>query len=95
VEPVWLEPDALQRQQLTDAVPSRQLKTAVVTDSLIGRGIVTAFKWYGLNLEAFKPSAIEDAFRFVSASADETKWLRETLVQLQSAATRSGRAAAG
>jgi hypothetical protein len=76
-------PSVVQRKQLIEAVKTGKLKTAVVSDSLVARGIVTAFKWYGLDLEAFTSSAIEGAYRFVSASADEAKWLRETLKTLE------------
>lgn len=58
----------MQRKQLIDAVRQGKLKTAVVSDSLIARGIVTAFRWYGLDLDIFKTSAIDGAHRFVMAT---------------------------
>src|SRR5438552_449599 len=59
-------PTVVQRRLLIDAVKTGKLKTAVVSDSLVARGIVTAFRWYGLDLDVFKVSAIEGAYRFVS-----------------------------
>ncbi len=76
-------PGPAQRKQLIDAVKTGKLKTAVVSDSVIARGVVTAFKWYGLDLDAFKPGAIEAAYRFVGASSDEAQWLRDTLRTFQ------------
>ncbi len=81
-------PTVVQRKQLIEAVKSAKLKTAVVSDSLLARGIVTAFKWYGLDLDVFKTSGIEGAYRFVSATPDEAEWLRDTLKTLQRSMSR-------
>ena len=78
-------PDAVQRKQLTDAVSTGELRTAVVSDSLVARGVVTAFRWSGLELDAFKLGSIELAYQFVQATAEELAWLRQTLAGIQAA----------
>lgn len=70
-------PDSVQRQLLTDLVPAKQRRTAVVSDSVVARGVLTAFRWYGLEVAAFKSSAIEEAHRFVEATPEEAAWLRK------------------
>lgn len=82
-------PGPAQRKQLIDAVKGGKLRTAVVSDSMIARGIVTAFRWYGLDLDSFKPAAIEVAYRFVSATPTEAAWLRETLAAFQRSPRRA------
>lgn len=72
-------PDAVQRKQLNDAVTMKQLRTAVVSDSIVARGVVTAFRWYGLELDAFKGSAMGDAFQYVAATPEEVDWLQRTV----------------
>ena len=69
-------PDSVQRQQLADSVSAKQLRTAVVSDSVVARGVVTAFRWYGLDVSAFKSSAIDEAYAYVGATPDEVAWLR-------------------
>ncbi len=78
-------PDAVQRKQIADAVTTKQVRSAVVSDSMVARGIVTAFRWYGLELDSFKVDAIGDAFRYLSATPDEIEWLQRTLTAMRTA----------
>ncbi len=77
-------PDALQRKQLGESVPSKKLRTAVVSDSMVARGVITAFRWYGLEIDAFKSSEVDAACRYLAASDDETAWLNRTLASIRS-----------
>jgi hypothetical protein len=79
-------PDSLQRQYLSEAVSPKQLRTAVISDSLVARGVVTAFRWYGLEVSAYKSSAIDDAYRYVGVTSEEAMWLRKTLSNMRAAA---------
>jgi hypothetical protein len=78
-------PDALQRKQVTEAFKPTQVRAAVVSDSIVSRGLVTAFRWYGLDLDAFKSSEIDAAYRFVGVNAQELDWLQRTLAAFRAA----------
>lgn len=76
-------PDALQRKQFTDAVSFKKIRAVVITDSVIARGIITAFRWSGVDLDAFKGSEIERAYQSLGVSPEELSWLRASLPALR------------
>lgn len=45
------------------------MKVAVITDSPLLRGVVTALNWFNPNTVAFAPSALEEAFRYLGVPA--------------------------
>lgn len=49
-----------------------QLKVAVVSRSMVVRGIVTTFRWAGLPLRSFAPEELAKAFAFLAVSDAET-----------------------
>jgi hypothetical protein len=58
-------PGVVQRQKLNVAFPT-PLPVAVVTSSVIARGVVTALSWfYPTNMRAFLPAKIDDALKFL------------------------------
>jgi hypothetical protein len=68
-------PNAAQRKAATDIVRDAkngvELKIAVVSRSLVARGIVTAFRWLGFPLRSFAPDELEEAFAFLEVSKAE------------------------
>jgi hypothetical protein len=42
-----------------------KVRVAVVSRSIVARGIVTAFRWLGLPLRAFQPEELAEAFAFL------------------------------
>jgi hypothetical protein len=60
-------PDGRQRAILNDLVKQRggSFPTAVVTGSLVARGIVTALGWFNPKLRAFAPAALAHALAHV------------------------------
>ena len=62
-------PNVVQRRQsleVLNARPGGSPKTAVMTDSLVVRGMVTALSWFATNrVAAFGPGALDDAFNFL------------------------------
>jgi hypothetical protein len=58
-------PTAKQRKDINDVLNGRQLTTAVVSDAVLIRGVVTAFSWFNTKIRAFPGSALEDAFQYL------------------------------
>jgi nucleoid-associated protein YgaU len=58
-------PTAAQRKDFNDALRGVQLVTAVVTDTNLVRGVVTALSWFNPKISAFANSAVTDAFRYL------------------------------
>jgi hypothetical protein len=56
-------PDAVQRRSLLDELIPHDVLVAVNTDSLIARGVVSAFAWYKPNFRAFEIDARDAAAR--------------------------------
>ena len=71
-------PDAAQRkrvQTLIERISQGQtepLRVAVVTDSTLVRGIVTALNWFNPHTRAFASAALPEALRYLSVPAGET-----------------------
>jgi hypothetical protein len=68
-------PNVAQRKASTDiaagARNSEALKVAVVSRSLVARGLVTAFRWLGFPLRSFAPEELEETFAFLEVSRAE------------------------
>jgi hypothetical protein len=68
-------PNAPQRTASSDLARgvkgADQLKVAVVSRSLVVRGIVTTFRWAGLPLRSFTPEQLREAFTFLAVSDAE------------------------
>jgi hypothetical protein len=56
-------PSAIQRRKLMDAVKplAKRLRVAILTDSNLVRGVVTALSWVGGQYTAFAPEQLLDA----------------------------------
>jgi hypothetical protein len=76
-------PTARQRQQLNELLSAVQnLKVAVLSGSVVGRGIVTALSWFNSGYRAFPPYALDEALRYLDlngAVASEVKQLVDRL----------------
>jgi hypothetical protein len=68
-------PNAAQRSASSDIAKglknADKLKVAVVSRSMVARGIVTAFRWAGLPLRSFAPEQLAQAFAFLAVSDAE------------------------
>ncbi len=72
-------PNAAQRDRMHKRL-SRDFPTAVVTPSLIARGIVTAISWLGREIRAFRPDELDDAIEYLRVvDRDRDKVLRTAL----------------
>ena len=76
-------PTARQRQQLNELLSSvDNLKVAVLSGSVVGRGIVTALSWFNSGYRAFPPYALDEALRYLElhgAVANDVKQLVDKL----------------
>jgi len=70
-------PNVSQRAKLAKMRSKFPLPKAVVTTSMVVRGIVTATSWLGSNVRAFAPSHIDEAFDYL----DVPKPLRAGLLE--------------
>lgn len=62
-------PSAAQRRQLVDRLEANgrriNTQTAVLTGSLISRGVVTALSWFAPQIRAFEPSRLDEALGYL------------------------------
>lgn len=74
-------PSAAQREKLRHQ-PRKEwpLQTAVITHSLVARGIVTALSWF-YEIRGFAPSAIDDAFAYLAIPRERWLWVRTNVAQ--------------
>ena len=89
---------ATQRSELAEVIKVMRpgFRSAVLTDSHVTRGILTALNWLTKKQDDTKPfplNGFEDAMAFLGASAPESRTARE-LAQKLGAFTKPGRAAA-
>lgn len=72
-------PNAAQRKAITDAMRNVDVRVAVMTDSGVVRGIVTALAWLGVQQRAFPLHAERQAAIYLGLTSEE---LEQSLVQL-------------
>jgi hypothetical protein len=84
-------PTATQRKSIAELGRNQQHKSAVISDSLAARAVVTGLRWMGLEIRPFSPRAIEEAFIYLELTLNERSWLvaTERGFRLRLAARRS------
>lgn len=77
-------PNSAQRKQLSEVYRrTRMVPVAIVCDSAITRGAITAFHWLGMvTMVPFSPSQLDGAFEVVQASASTRAKIRTELRRL-------------
>jgi hypothetical protein len=65
-------PDARQRQAMMPLLPQLDPRTAVLSNSLVVRGVVTAVSWLGIPNAAFGADQHAAAARYLELSTEET-----------------------
>jgi hypothetical protein len=58
-------PNAAQRKLAADVLNGRSTPVAIVTNSAIMRGVMTALRWFNPQASAFAPSELSDAMAFL------------------------------
>jgi hypothetical protein len=64
-------PNAKQRKALAVATADIDYHAAILTDSIVTRGIVTAFAWMGMKQRAFAPNHLAEAGNYLQLEPDE------------------------
>jgi hypothetical protein len=64
-------PNAKQRKLLAERTQGVDLRAAILTDSLVARGIVTAIAWLGIPQAAFPPGHFQQAGDFLGLTKEE------------------------
>jgi hypothetical protein len=70
-------PNAKQRAHLRQQVGT--IHAAILTDSIVARGAVTALSWLGLSIAAFAPPQVTGAMDYIGVPPDERELVRRTL----------------
>ena len=71
-------PTAMQRKSIAKLARTQRQKSAVISDRLTARAVVTALRWMGIELRPFSPKAIDAAFDYLELSSHERAWLLAT-----------------
>jgi hypothetical protein len=76
-------PNASQRQKLRyEPRDDRPISTAVITHSLVARGIVTALSWF-FEIRAFSPGSIDDSFEYLEVPRSEWLMVRTAIATMR------------
>lgn len=76
-------PNARQRELVAGEPGFHTRPVAVVTPSMMVRGIVTALRWFGSEMRAFNPEDLDRALVYVDVPAASRDRIRGALVQLR------------
>lgn len=83
-------PSAMQREKIRyQARAECPVHTAVITHSLVARGIVTALSWF-FEIRPFPPGAIDQAFEYLSLPRSQWLALRTNIAQKRVRLTGTG-----
>src|SRR5262245_61639906 len=77
---VWSDgggPSSLQRSQLAESFRDAPPAVAMITESAIVRGMLTALSWFGLKQRAFRPSDMDKALAFLGVNSSESELIRK------------------
>lgn len=59
---------SLQRKSAGEIAKSQNIKSAIITDNGIVRGVVTALSWFGINIKGFSWGEFDEAIRYLDIS---------------------------
>ena len=70
-------PNAKQRANLGQH--AGKIRAAILTDSIVARGVVTALSWLGVSIAAFPPAQVTGAMDYIGVPFDERELVQRTL----------------
>lgn len=78
-------PNGPQRALLAERYPEfAPVPVAVVSDSPMTRGIVTALRWFGKNIRAFRPTDLAGAFEYLGVPGADREALLQRVARVRS-----------
>lgn len=86
---LWVEtsgfagPNAKQRKLMHDTLHGVDLRIAVLTDSLVVKGVITAVAWLGLAVRGFGPTSYRDAAHYLGLTSVEVERVMTSLPALR------------
>jgi len=87
---VWTEgggPNVMQRKRVVKALNCRSNESppaAILSDSMWVRGVITAFKWLGTSIRAFRPTELNEAMVYLGLPPASRDQIEEALARLKS-----------
>lgn len=82
VRPRGSPPGARHRASMQELISKRSLRMAVLTESTVLRGVVTALRWFGLPVECFSDAKLDDALSFAGIPAERLSSARQRFQEL-------------
>jgi hypothetical protein len=61
---------SLQRKEASEVSKAQNIKSAIVTDDSLVRGVLTAMSWLGANVKPFSWAQLGDAIKFLELDTD-------------------------
>jgi hypothetical protein len=83
-------PTTAQRRDLNDVLRGRTFPTAVVSDAVMVRGVVTAMSWFNSAIKVFPLSATDDALRYIGIPETQYEFMRREIAKLQAELNKPG-----
>lgn len=76
-------PTAAQRKSLNDVIQGKEMISAIVTDVIMVRGVVTAMGWFNKKIKAFSFQEFDSAFRYLELPEGQFSFYRAEVQRLQ------------
>lgn len=76
-------PNSAQRKELNDILKGRHVMVAVISNSTIVRGVVTAFAWFNPDARVFAPDATASAYAYLQLSDAEVELVEKQAKKLR------------
>jgi hypothetical protein len=80
-----------QRVEVQKWFEVNKARAALVTDSAISRGVVTALSWFGVSIKAYRESELEDAMRYLAVPREAHGKLKTLVTDLTELLKERGR----
>jgi hypothetical protein len=80
-----IDVDGTHRKQVADLVAHKGMRTVMVTDERMVRGLATAISWLGVDIKAYSWVDVRDAIAHLKSSRPEQERLLEALMDVRRA----------
>src|SRR5262249_40540082 len=76
-------PTPKQRHRVGELAKALRVRTAVVSDSVVARSIVTVFSWLNIEIKPFSTAHLPAALEYLELSDVEREWSFEAVKEMQ------------